>query len=214
MNGDSELQSSEVAYGMVPSAPEVSLPENTAQYTYSFGGWDKPIVAVTGAVTYSAVINQDLNKYDISFKDYDGSILKDVVQYDYGTSSTSIVKPTSPTRQETAKYTYTFKGWSPTIADVTGNAVYIAEYDSTIRGYQIAFVNGNDELQSETVTYGEVPTYNGAVPTKQATAQWTYTFKGWTPAIASVEGFATYTAVFDSVLNTVGTSLLWPLLEQ
>ncbi len=201
MNGDIELQRSDVAYGMVPSAPEVSLPENTAQYTYSFGGWDKPIVAVTGAVTYYAVINQDLNKYDISFKDYDGSILKDVVQYDYGTSSTSIVKPTSPTRQKTAKYTYTFKGWSPTIADVTGNAVYIAEYDSTIRGYQIAFVNGNDELQSETVTYGEVPTYNGAVPTKQATAQWTYTFKGWAPAIGSVEGSATYTAVFDSVVN-------------
>ena len=201
MNGDTELQRSDVAYGMVPSAPEVSLPENTAQYTYSFGGWDKPIVAVTGAVTYSAVINQDLNKYDISFKDYDGSILKDVVQYDYGTSSTSIVKPTSPTRQETAKYTYTFKAWSRTIADVTGNAVYIAEYDSTIRGYRIAFVNGNDELQSGTVTYGEVPTYNGAVPMNQATAQWTYTFKGWNPAISSVVGTATYMAEFDSVIN-------------
>ncbi len=206
MNGDDELQSSAVTYGTVPSAPEVSLPENTIQYTYSFGGWDKPIVAVTGAVTYYAVINRALNKYEIAFKDYDDSVLMASVQYDYGMSSTNIVKPANPTRQETAKYIYTFKGWKPTVEDVTENAVYTAEYDSTIRSYQIVFVNGNDELQSESVVYGNVPTYNGVVPTKQATAQWTYTFKGWNPAISSVAGTATYAAVFDSVINKYGVS--------
>ncbi len=201
MHGENELQSDEVEYGKTPTEPMVTLPKNTAQYTYSFDGWDKPIVAVTGAETYYAVINRTLNKYEITFKDYDGSILKTAVQYDYGTPSINIVKPSNSVRQETAKYTYTFKGWSPTIADVTENAVYVAEYDSTIQEYQIVFVNGNDELQSEMVLYGEVPSYKGMTPKKQVNAQWTYTFNGWSPVVSSVVGPTTYAAVFDSVIN-------------
>ena len=200
-DGETVLQSGEVAYGTVPTAPAVTLPENTAQYTYSFGGWDSEVVAVTGPATYTAVINRTLNKYEVVFKDYDGSVLKSAVEYDYGTSAASIAKPANPTRGSTAQYTYTFKGWNPSIADATGAAVYTAEYDSTVRSYEIAFVNGNSTLQTGTVEYGQTPVYSGAAPTKTATAQYTYTFKGWNPAIASVTGAATYTAVFDSTVN-------------
>ena len=201
MEGTTVLQSSEVAYGTVPTAPAVTLPENTAQYTYSFGGWDSEIVAVTGSATYTAVINRALNKYEVVFKDYDGSVLKSAVEYDYGTSAASIAKPANPTRGSTAQYTYTFKGWNPSIGDVMGAVVYTAEYDSTVRSYEIAFVNGSRTLQSGSVEYGQTPVYSGAAPTKTATAQYTYTFKGWNPAIASVTGAATYTAVFDSTVN-------------
>ena len=200
-DGETVLQSGEVAYGTVPTAPAVTLPENTAQYTYSFGGWDSEVVAVTGPATYTAVINRTLNKYEVVFKDYEGSVLKSAVEYDYGTSAASIAKPANPTRGSTAQYTYTFKGWNPSIADVTGAAVYTAEYDSTVRSYEIAFVNGNSTLQTGTVEYGQIPVYSGEAPTRTATAQYTYTFKGWSPAIASVTGAATYTAVFDSTVN-------------
>ena len=200
-DGETVLQSGEVAYGTVPTAPAVTLPENTAQYTYSFGGWDSEVVAVMGPATYTAVINRTLNKYEVVFKDYDGSVLKSAVEYDYGTSAASIAKPANPTRESTAQYTYTFKGWNPSIVNVTGAAIYTAEYDSTVRSYEIAFVNGNSTLQTGTVEYGQTPVYSGAAPTKTATAQYTYTFKGWNPTIASVTGAATYTAVFDSTVN-------------
>ncbi|MEE1184228.1 MAG: T9SS type A sorting domain-containing protein [Paludibacteraceae bacterium] len=54
------------------------------------------------------------------------------------------------------------------------------------------------ELQRSNVTYGETPKYNGATPKKAATAEFTYTFAGWSPAITMVEGAQTYTATFKA----------------
>ncbi|WP_158213079.1 GLUG motif-containing protein [Fibrobacter sp. UWR2] len=202
VNNDMELQSEELSYGTLPTYKgSEPVKMATAQYTYIFKGWDPAISSVAEPAIYMAVFDSVVNKYEVLFKDYDGSILKDAVQYDYGTSSASIVKPINPTRQETAKYTYTFKRWNPTLADVTGNTVYTAEYDSTIRDYQVVFVNGNEELQSETVAYGEIPTYNGVEPSKPETAQHAYIFKDWAPVITPVTGNVTYTAVYDSIIN-------------
>ena len=52
------------------------------------------------------------------------------------------------------------------------------------------------------VEYGTVPTFDGT-PSKAPTAEFTYTFAGWTPAVEAVTGDVTYTAVFDSTPNTV-----------
>ena len=55
-------------------------------------------------------------------------------------------------------------------------------------------------LQSGKVAYGQTPAYTGETPTKAATAEFTYTFSGWTPEIASVTGDATYTATYTEYL--------------
>ena len=109
--------------------PKVTLPENTAQYTYSFS-WDKEIVSVTGPATYNVVVNRDISQYAVIFRDFDGILLASSL-YDYGTTSATIVVPKNPVRANSAEYSYTFKGWTPKITDVTSEAVYIAEYDST-----------------------------------------------------------------------------------
>ena len=194
MYGDAELQRSEVAYGIMPIAPIVSLPENTSQYTYSFAGWDKDVVAVTESTTYAAIIDSVINKYEISFKNYDGTLIKNSI-YAYGST---VEKPADPTKTATAKYFYTFKDWTPTIANVTANAVYKAVFDSTIRSYTITFVNGSDSLQSHSVAYGDSPKYTGKTPTKASTKIYSYEFTGWSPKIEKVVGEATYHAVFDS----------------
>ena len=56
-------------------------------------------------------------------------------------------------------------------------------------------------LKTDTVKISVVPTYTGATPTKAKTAQYTYTFDGWTPAIKAVTGDATYTAKYKSTVN-------------
>jgi len=86
------------------------------------------------------------------------------------------------------------------VASVTGNATYTAAYDSSVNEYTVTFVNEDGtELQSGKVAYGETPKYAGETPAKASTAQYSYSFTGWTPEVAAVTGNTTYTATFGTV---------------
>ena len=198
VNGEEVLQSSEVEYGATPAYNGETEPAKaaTAEWTYSFKGWNPAIAEVTEAATYTAEFDNVRNAYTITWLNDDESIIG-TTEVEYG------VVPThdNATKAATAQYTYSFTGWTPTLAEVTGVATYTAQFSSTVNEYTITFVNGETELQSTQVAYGETPAYEGAEPTKEATAEWTYSFKGWKPSIAEVTEAATYTAEFDSVRN-------------
>ena len=196
-NGEETLLSTEVEYGTMPTAPAEPTKNATAQYTYTFKGWDIPIATVTKDTTYTATFSSTVNKYLITFKNEDGTELQST-EVAYGTMPTA---PAEPTKNATAQYTYTFKGWDNEIASVIGEATYIAIFDSTVNKYLITFKNDETTLQSTEVAYGVTPAYTGTTPVKQGDAQYTYTFKSWDNEIASVIGEATYIAIFDSTVN-------------
>lgn len=62
--------------------------------------------------------------------------------------------------------------------------------------FTIRFMNGEEELQSSSVTCGEMPSYAGATPVKEH-AEYSYSFVDWSPAIALATEDATYTATFN-----------------
>ena len=87
------------------------------------------------------------------------------------------------------------------------DAKTLAEYnignESTIhlviRGYTVTWLNyDNSELGTTTVQYGATPSYDGT-PERPEDANNTYTFSGWSPAIAPVSAAVTYTAQFTAV---------------
>ncbi|MBQ9814660.1 MAG: InlB B-repeat-containing protein, partial [Lachnospiraceae bacterium] len=210
-DGTTVLQSGKVLYGETPVyTGETPTKEADAQYTYSFKGWTPEIAEVTGDATYTAVYEQTVNKYTIKFVDEDGSTVLQSSEVAFG--ETPVYTGDEPTKEATAQYSYTFAGWTPEIAEVTGEATYTATYTEKVREYTIKFVNYDDSLlQSSEVAFGETPVYTGDTPVKAATAEYTYTFAGWTPDITEVNGEATYKAVFTESANVY--SLVFYLTE-
>ena len=140
----------------------------------------------------------NVTQYTITWKDGDGNTLKtDTVTH----GQTPSYKGSTPTKTATAQYTYTFNNtWTPTVKAAAADAVYTAQFDSTVNKYTVTWLDGNgDVLKTEQVDYGETPIYDGDTPTESATDQYTYTFNGtWSPEITAVNDDVTYTANFDS----------------
>ena len=100
----------------------------------------------------------------------------------------------------TAEYTYSFAGWTPEIVAVTGDASYTATFTATKNSYTVTWLSDDGSvIDTTTVEYGEIPTHADA--TKPATAEYTYSFAGWTPEVVAVTGDASYTATFTATKN-------------
>lgn len=172
-----------------------------AQYTYAFAGWkDANGTAITDGTitsdtTVTAHFSQTTNTYLIQYKDKSatGTDLQPAEELEYG----AMPSCTLPVKANTAEYTYTYH-WDKEFTAVTEATTYIAILDSTKNRYWVIFQNYDlTELQKTEYAYGEMPHYDNPVaPNRPATAQNTYMFSGWTPALTTVTGTQTYTATF------------------
>ena len=220
-DGSTPLSSVTRDYGteivsMFPSPDPTKEP--TDAKTYEFDRWvikvsdTEDTELAEGAVLVSdmklkAVFREFDRKYAVTFVNYDNSPLKSATLYVYNTPVSGIALPDDSilVRPEDDNYTYTFAGWEPELSAVTKEQVYTAKYTRTAKTdtYTITWMpdEGETPLGTETYAEGEIPVFDGT-PTKDPTAEFTYTFAGWTPDIVKVTGDATYTAVFTSVKNS------------
>ena len=152
------------------------------------------------------------NAHQITFKNEDGSIVLQQSKIEDGIQP--VYHGEAQTKKSTPKYSYTFDGWmdasdSHVYADaelptVSKDAVYTAHFAQQGVPYPITFANidglGTNHVQM--VTYGEVPVYNGPTPYMSgAVSNYAYTFIGWDPELAAVDGPATYTPRYNLVIS-------------
>ena len=186
-----------VPYGTTPEYNDATpSKESTVEHTYTFAGWDKEIVDVTGDVSYQATYQEEARKYVITWLDEDGTSLKsEEVAYgevpSYGENN--------PTKESTNTHTYTFNGWSPNVTSVNGDATYTATYLEQVRTYTVTWLNYDGTVLEvdNGLEYGTTPSFNGEQPTRANIRGVNYSFKGWSPEISVVESDQTYVATYD-----------------
>lgn len=158
----------------------------------------KPTTVFSSDQTVNAVYMNATDIYwTINFFNTDvNSTLLETKQYQHG--SIVAYEGETPTKETTAKYTYTFKGWNVEPTNAVEDFDYYAVYDSTIRSYSIIFKDyDGSEISSSAFEYGTIPSCS-KTPSRTATAKWTYAHKGWKPALDYVTESTAYTATYDS----------------
>ena len=218
------LEAKRWAHGEIPTYDGTPVKPSTTAKEYTHDGWStskngsvETIPAATAAATYYAHFAESDRKYTVQWVNYNGTVLKEEqVAYNITPSA-----PAMPTRPNDDYYTYTFNAWSPTISAVTGNQTYTAtyNYEKKVNKHEVLFKNGTTTIFSQNLVGNTVPVFDGNEPTKDATAQYSYTFDGWSTtnggalvyaknaALPALTADVTYYAHFVSTTNTY--KVLW-----
>ena len=179
-----------VTHGTAATAPSNPTRPADAQYTYTFSGWDKAYNNVTSNLTVTAQYSTSVNKYTVTFNNWDGTPLS-TQSVAYGSAATA---PSNPTRGGDAQYSYTFSGWDKDFSNITGNLIVTAKYTQTLNKYTVKFVNWDGStISSQSVEYGKAAS-SPSVPARSG-----YEFTGWDKDFSNITGNITVTAQFKYV---------------
>ena len=188
-----------LAEGYTQTAPVVKVNGSTLAFASKTGDhtYNYEIESVTGAVEIETITT--LNTYTVTWKNENGSEIK---QTTVTHGSVPAYDGEEPTKASDDNYDYVFGGWNPVPVAANADASYTVVFTPQVREYAVKFVNEDGTvLQNEILPYGAMPEYKGSDPVKAATAQYTYTFKGWDNEIVTVTGPVTYTATFNATVN-------------
>ena len=183
---------------LLPSSAytETLTRESDQVYNYTFAGFEQEIISAK-EIEYIAKYTKSYVLYTVTFLNFDDSVILSK-KYHYGEE---VTKPSTPKREDSKEFNYTFVGWDKTISLVTGDATYKALYSYTKASYEVTWKNEDGTiLKTETLEYGTTPTAPSN-PTKTSNETYTYTFAGWTPEVNAVTGNVIYTATYSQTLN-------------
>ena len=189
-NGDPDdpadiIESHQYQYGETPMCANTPTKDADAQYTYALR-WEPQIQTVMEDAHYTAVFDRTLNKYTVSVMSNPSGAcaISGAGIYDYNASENAVTITITPNPG------YTFAGWSDGQGGtnttrqmaITGDINLVANFTVVAPDWTITWKSedGNTTLAEVGQKTGTATIYTGAIPTKSATAQYTYTFDGWT----------------------------------
>ncbi len=187
--------------GQVPEVPAELVKEySDGDYDYVFAGWNKDLVAATGATTY--VAQYDSTFVSADFTSYNAAKEAAVAKRDNGTNWTedSVNALNQLLAQDVSGYGRTQQSELDALTEQI-----IAATDSLTEAaaniYNITFKwNTASGEQSETVTAseGSVPVPPSGAEASYTANDYTYTFESWSPAIVAASADTVYTAVYGT----------------
>ncbi len=148
------------------------------------------------------------NKYTVTWKNYNGDVLEIDLNVEDG--SMPSYDGQTPIKPETSSASYTFIGWDKEVVAVAGNQEYIATFREQLKTYTVIWKNYDGEvLETDyNVPYGTMPEYNGFTPSRQKTAENTYTFNNWDKELTVVTKNEEYIATYTSTVNQYNISFV------
>ncbi|MBE6773758.1 MAG: hypothetical protein E7544_05990 [Ruminococcaceae bacterium] len=142
-----------------------------------------------------------VNKYTVTWKNEDGTVLETDTNVEYGTTPT--YDGETPTKPADAQYTYTFKGWSPEVTEVTGDVTYTAVYEKTQNSFTVTWKFADGTEKTESYAYGATPTAPAnTTGYNDASGHHTY---AW-PTLSEVTGNVTYEETLSTAGHTPGAA--------
>lgn len=111
-------------------AGETPTKEKDAQFTYTFKGWDNSLNNIINDTNFTAQYDSIINQYQVSFANYDNTILQSSL-VNYGTYA-SYSGP-NPTRPNDGTNSFTFIGWdrNPVTTLIQSDLVFTAQYSTS-----------------------------------------------------------------------------------
>lgn len=170
------------AYGTTPVFHGTTSKPASETTVYTFAGWDKAIVTVTGDETYTAQYTETAREYTLTWRA--SGVVVESLTVAYGSPITAIAVPTKTGYDGV---------WSEVPETMPARDLTITANYSP-KSYTITWVTPDGEIQ-EQWHYDSTPVFSGT-PVKAETAEMEYTFSGWSPAVTTVTGPARYVAVF------------------
>lgn len=195
------LDTQSVEYGSSAKAPKAPTKAADKQYTYEFAGWDTDFTKITGDTTVTAKYTSTVNKYTVTFVNYDGTVL-DKQSVEYGSSAKA---PKAPTKAADKQYTYEFAGWDTDFTKIIGDTTVTAKY--TAKELPTEPKVEPTEAPTEPITQSVTdPTNATQKPTEAPTARVT------SPATQAPTTFNTEKSVVTTGASGTLFTLLLPLL--
>jgi len=168
------LETKSVDYGSaVTYSGATPTKKADVQYTYTFSGWDKALSNITENTVITAKFTSMVNKYTVTFKNYDGTVLE-TKSVDYG--GTVTYSGATPTKPADVQYTYTFSGWDKALTNITANTVITAKFNSVENEYIVTL---NNQSATTAGTTSVSATYGSAMPSITVPKKTGYTFAGY-----------------------------------
>lgn len=145
-----------------------------------------------------------------AFANDNGKVYNDVAHTDENSGVTLVENMV--TELVGANATVTLDGWTKRDRDIMLPTTLVTMFgdkipsssDRYMTQYTVTWANEDGTvLATEEYDMGVTPEYKGATPTKADDDKYTYTFSGWTPAVAAVSADVTYTAEFYKTRKNV-----------